>query len=330
MGLGACSIGYSGPVSDHFDGSHFFIKGSDHSFTDMVKWMWEMETVEWPEWVDNPAQPLPVEQIGNGELKVTYVNHATVLIQMDGLNILTDPIWSMRAGPFSWMGVKRIRNPGIKFEDLPKIDLILISHDHFDHLDLPTLTKIFKRDQPKVLAGLGLKSYLENQKILKVTELDWWQDHQLGMNGITVTFVPAIHNSGRGPLLGNKTLWGGFVISSRNGSVYFAGDTGFGDFIEQVARRFDRIRLAVLPIGSYEKRWFMKNQHMNPDDAVRAHLILNSRQSMGIHFATFAEHPEQSIDAHEIDLKKALLHHHVEPSKFWILEFGEGKHVGPF
>jgi L-ascorbate metabolism protein UlaG (beta-lactamase superfamily) len=139
--------------------------------------------------------------------------------------------------------------------------------------------------------------------------------------------VPALHDSGRWPLYGNSTLWGGYVISNSRGHIYFAGDTGYGDFLEQVSQRFRQFRLSILPIGSYEKRWFMKNQHMNPEDAVMAHRLLNSQQSVGIHFGTFAEHPEQTIDQHEKDLAVALNKYGIDDSAFWVLQFGEGRAV---
>lgn len=325
--LNGCSTPYKGPPSDHFDGSSFFNKEPDHTFMDMVKWLMEMETVEWPKWIDDPIQPKPVEQVKNGELRVTYINHATILIQMNGLNILTDPIFSFRAGPVSWLGVKRVRDPGVRLEDLPKIDYVLISHDHYDHLDLPSLKTITKKHQPKHLVGLGIKKRLLKNKIHNVEELDWWQTHTTASKDVTFTFVPARHDSGRNPFFKNKTLWGGFVIESPSGQVYFAGDTGYGDFVEAIQNRFKRIRLAILPIGSYEKRWVMKPQHMNPDDAVLAHKLLGVQQSMGMHFGTFAEHPEQSIDAHEKDLAIALDKYNIPSSQFWVLQFGEGRDV---
>jgi L-ascorbate metabolism protein UlaG (beta-lactamase superfamily) len=327
FGLSACSSAYKGPPSDHFDGNRFFMAGTDHGFGDMIKWLWEMETVEWPDWIDDPVQPSPPPSVGMGELKATYVNHATVLLQLDGLNILTDPVWSEKAGPFSWLGIKRVRKPGVSIADLPRIDLVLISHDHYDHLDLHSLKSIVQRDQPIVLTGLGLKSYLDRHGITTVHEMDWWQLFDLKSRNITVTFVPARHNSGRWPLMANKTLWGGYVISGESGNIYFAGDTGYGDFIDQLGSRFKRFRLTILPIGSYEKRWFMKNQHMNPEDTVKTHLVLNSGQSMGIHYATFAEHPEQAIDAHETELADALSRYDVPHAQFWILGVGEGRYV---
>lgn len=320
-----CSY-YQGPTSDHFDGSRFFNKESGHTFFDHIKWMWEMETVEWPEWVDDPPQPPPIAHVKEGELRITYVNHATVLIQMDGINILTDPIWSERAGPISWVGTKRVRAPGVKIEDLPNIDIILISHDHYDHLDITSLKQLNEKHQPIILAGLGVKCRLESIGGKNIVELDWWQEY-IYSTGAKITFVPSRHNSGRGIFDKNKTLWGGFVIEGSAGNVLFMGDTAFGEFVKEIKKEFTHFRLAILPIGSYEKRWFMKNQHMNPDDAVRVHKMIEVEQSVGIHFGTFNEHPEQTINAHEKDLKVALEKYNIPESEFWILKFGEGREV---
>ncbi|MCP4755183.1 MAG: hypothetical protein GY866_30310 [Proteobacteria bacterium] len=327
VGAVGCSAAYEGPPSDHFDGSHFFNKEPDHTFTDELKWLWEMETVEWPEWIDDPPQSKPVESVKDGKLRITFVNHATVLIQMDGLNILTDPIWSERAGPLSWLGTKRIRAPGVKMEDLPKIDVVLISHDHYDHLDLPTLKRLDERFRPVILVGLGVKRLLASESLSNIYELDWWRSRTLHSTNVKITLVPARHNSGRAPFQHNKTLWGGFVVEGSAGKVYFAGDTAYDSFLELIKKRFNGFRLTVFPVGSYEKRWFMKDQHMNPDDAVKAHVSLNSKQSVGMHFGTFVEHPEQTVDAHEKDLSDALKKYRVPKTQFRILKFGEGKDV---
>ncbi|MCX8128859.1 MAG: MBL fold metallo-hydrolase [Clostridia bacterium] len=322
---GSFRILYKGLPSDHFDGRRFFYKGSTHSFTDMVKWIWQMETVEWPAWVDDPPQAKPVEHVKAGELKITYINHATLLIQIDGINILTDPIWSEGAGPISFLSTKRVRAPGIKLDDLPRIDVILISHDHYDHLDQKTLSGLSKTHKPKILAGLGVKSLLNEKKFPDITELDWWQ-YSVYKN-LKVTFVPARHNSGRAFTGSNKTLWGGFVIESPEGKVYFAGDTAYDDFIPEIGKKFGQFRLTVLPIGSYEKRWYMKTQHMNPEESVKTHILLKSKQSVGFHYATFKEHPEQAINAHEKDLSIALKKYEVPETAFWVLQFGEGRYV---
>ena len=323
-----CSPLYKGPTSDHFDGSRFFNKEPDHSFLLMLKWLSEMETVEWPEWIDDPPQPKPIEYVVDGKLRITFINHATLLIQIDGLNILTDPIWSERSSPFSWVGPKRVRAPGVKIEDLPKIDFILISHDHYDHLDFPSLERLNRQYNPTILVGLGVKALIDSEGSYNVIEMDWWQEYPSRSNDVKFTFVPSRHNSGRGPFCKNRTLWGGFVIEGKTGRLYFAGDTAYGQFIDSIKNRFGRFCLTIFPIGSYEKRWFMESQHMNPDDAVRAHKYLNSKQSVGMHFGTFLEHPEQAIDAHEKDLLEALKKYEVSESEFWILKFGEGRYVG--
>lgn len=333
LSFAASGAAQSAPsMSSHFDGSRFFNpERGDPTMGDTWKWFWEMKTQRWPDWVENPPQPPPPERVEPGILRATYVNHATVLLQLDGLNILTDPIWSKRAGPVSWLGVKRVRAPGISFDRLPKIDVVLISHDHYDHLDRPTIHQLWRRDQPHFLVGLRVGARLKAMGVPAgaISELDWWQAYAPARTEARIFFVPARHGSGRSPFFQRWALWGGFVIDAPGGQVYFAGDTGFGAFVEEIAARFDRIRLAILPIGSYEKRWFMKTQHLNPEDVIRIHRILKARQSMGIHFATFAEHPEQSIDTHEKDLAAALANQGVDVSRFWLLGFGEGRNVRP-
>ena len=317
---------YKGPISDHFNGKHFYYKERFHSFRDMLKWAWEMKTVKWPEWIVDRPQPKPEPSVQQGEIKVTYINHGTVLIQLDGLNILTDPTWANRAGPFGKIGPKRVRLPGVRLEDLPKIDIILISHDHYDHLDFNTL-RILERYKPRILVGLGVKSLLKPSKFANVIEMDWWQEYTMPANNTKITFVPARHYSGRTMIGNNRTLWGGFVIQGTKGNIYYAGDTGYDEFLNQIKERFGKFRLTILPIGSYEKRWYMKTQHINPEDAVLVHLLLESRQSMGYHYATFAEHPEQTIDSHEKDLAIALEKYNISKMDFWIMEFGEGRYL---
>jgi L-ascorbate metabolism protein UlaG (beta-lactamase superfamily) len=315
------------PKSDHCDGSRFFNDAPGHSFSDEIKWIWEMKTVSWPEKVVDPQQPKPPSSVSEGKLRVTYINQATILIQMDGKNILTDPIFSDRAGPLSFLGSKRVRKPGVSIDDLPKIDIILISHNHYDHLDLPSLKIIAKRDKPIIMTGLGVKDIFAGEIFSEIIELDWWQEYTPHACAFKFIFVPAFHNSGRGLFDGDKTLWGGFVIEGKHGRIYFAGDTAYGSFFQKLHERFPEFRLTIFPIGSYEKRWIMKTQHMNPDDAVKAHLLLNSKQSIGMHYATFLEHPEQTIDQHETDLSEALIDHSLLQSNFIILGFGEGVNV---
>lgn len=328
--LSAACTASPGPISDHFDGTRFHNAEQGHSFFDEVRWLWEMNTEKWPRWIVDSEQPKPIERAEQGALRVTYINHATMLIQLDGINILTDPIWSFRAGPLPLIGVKRVRAPGIAIEQLPPIDYILLSHDHYDHLDLPTIRRLHEAHQPRFITGLGNGSLLASVGIKDAVVLDWWKYYQPNGARIRFVFVPALHGSGRLPFSTDRSLWGGFVIETPGGQVYFAGDTGYGRFLQDIAARFKRIRLAILPVGNYEKRWFMKRIHMNPDDAVRAFQELRANQAMGMHYATFAEHPEQTIDAHEKDLAAALQKNALDLERFRVMKFGEGRDVPAF
>jgi L-ascorbate metabolism protein UlaG (beta-lactamase superfamily) len=284
--------------------------------------------VEWPKWIEDPEYAGPPGKVGPGELRVTHINHATILIQVDGVNILTDPVWSERASPFGWLGPKRIRAPGIALRDLPPVDIILISHDHYDHLDVATLRELTAGRQLPVLAGLGVGGLLQKHGIGNVTELDWWQQYE--HNALKITFVPARHASGRGLFDRNKTLWGGFVIQSPGGNIYFAGDTAYGHFLADIRQRFKGFRLALLPVGHYKPRWMMHPVHMGPEDAVRTHRYLQARQSVGMHFGTFhgaGGHNAERFDEHEQDLHQALEKYKVPASEFWLLGFGEGRDV---
>jgi L-ascorbate metabolism protein UlaG (beta-lactamase superfamily) len=251
-----------------------------------------------------------------------------MLIQIDGVNILTDPMWSERASVVSWVGPKRIRAPGVDIKSLPRIDLILISHNHYDHLDLATLRQLSESHKPTIIVGLGVEQVLALNGFGSVAALDWWQAYDALPNGLKIVFVPARHGSGRGLFDRDKTLWGGFVITSAAGDIYFAGYTGYGDFFGDIRERFAPLRLTILPIGHYEPRWMMEPVHMTPDDAVRAHVLLKSRQSVGMHFGTFhgaGGHNNETFDQHETDLRAALEQHAVPASEFRLLGFGEGK-----
>ncbi len=304
------------------------MKGSDESeisgstaygLMGFLKWIFTRKRAAWPKWVDSKTGAAPATS--SAELRVTFVNHSTFLIQVDRMNILTDPIWSDRAGPASFIGAKRVRAPGLRFDDIPLIDVVLVSHNHYDHMDIPTLKALEKKFSPLFIVGLGNKKFLENRGLNRVLELDWWEKTQLP-SGKNAYFVPAQHFSGRTPWNMNKTLWGGFVIESSTGEIYFAGDTGFGKFLDEIHERFPNIILALLPIGAYEPRWFMSPVHMSPDDAVRAHQILKPRLSVGIHLGTF-HLSDEGIDAPGAELEKALRECGQVQQDFVIPGFGE-------
>ncbi len=298
--------GYEGPRTAYFDGKRFRNEvPEEHGFGAFLKWITNRDRGPWPEekLAVAPAPP-PPPRVDGGALRVTFVNHSTVLVQVDGLNLLTDPVWSDRVGPASWLGVKRLREPGLRFEDLPPIDAVLLSHNHSDHLDLPTLRRIEERVRAPVITGLGNAEYLRRKGIPGGVDLGWWEGHDLAP-GVRVTAVPAAHFSGRGLFDRDRTLWCGFVVEGPSGRVYYAGDTGWGPHFEEVRRRFGPMRLALLPIGAYRPRWFMKPVHVDPAEAVAAARVLEAETSVGVHFGTFPQ-ADDGIDEPAADVAAAL------------------------
>jgi L-ascorbate metabolism protein UlaG (beta-lactamase superfamily) len=277
---------YTGPLSDHFNGKTFFNPGPAPNYGPLAVFRWMLNRKPGPWRKFTPAEPAPPPPQRVDDLRVTFVNHATVLIQMNGVNLLTDPVWSERVSPVGFAGPKRRKPPGIRFEDLPPIDIVLLSHNHYDHLDEAYVRRLAREHQPRFIVPLGVDLFLKQLGITDVTTLDWWDSFDMG-NGIHLTCVQAKHFSGRGLSDRNTTLWCGYMLEGGAGQVYFAGDTGMGDFFEEVARRFSAIRLSILPIGAYKPRWFMEPVHMAPDDAVAAYKTLGAAWSMGIHFGTF-------------------------------------------
>lgn len=277
---------------------------------------------DWPTWVESETFSAPPARVDSaGQVRYTFINHATVLIQVDGINILTDPILSERCSPISWVGPKRVRAPGVEFDKLPKIDLVLISHNHYDHMDLPTLRRIFERDHPRIFTGLKNQKFLRDEGLATTEELDWWETRSVSK--LKVHFVPTQHFSARTPFDRNETLWGSYVIQSSFGKIYFAGDTGYGTFFRLIEERFGPMDLSFIPIGAYLPRWFMGPIHLNPEESVKAHLDLQSKRSVGIHFGTF-QLTDEGIDDPKADLEKALPEKGVSPEKFVVPKFGEG------
>lgn len=303
------------------NGSKFKNPGNRPSgFSDFLKWILNRKREAWPGWIDSNAGPAPVARVEHG-LRITFINHSTFLIQVDGMNILTDPIWSDRAGPVSFVGAKRVRVPGLKFEELPVIDVVLVSHNHYDHMDIPTLKALEKKFSPLFVVGLENKKFLEKQGLSRVEELDWWEKISLP-NGKDLFFVPAQHFSGRYPWNIDKSLWGGFVMETTMGQVYFAGDTGFGKFFEEIHNRFPDIKVALLPIGAYEPQWFMGPIHLSPGDAVLAHKILRPKISIATHLGTFRL-SDEGVGTPALQLEETLREHQVKPEEFIVPVFGE-------
>jgi L-ascorbate metabolism protein UlaG (beta-lactamase superfamily) len=281
----------------------------------------------WPKWIDEPTGSPPPERVIGERIRATFIGHSSLLIQTGGVNILCDPIWSMRASPFSWIGPRRHRAPGIRFEDLPPIDVVLQSHDHYDHLDIPTQRRCASQWQPKFVVPLGLRSRFKKHNISaveKISELDWWQSVVISEK-LRITCVPARHFSGRGLRDRNKTLWCGYVIEGPGGVIYFAGDTGYGSHFGEVRHRFPHIRLAFLPIGAYLPEWFMGPVHVSPADAVRAHEELGAATSIAIHFGTF--HLADDAETQPARELREALASRKQVNSFWILNTGEGRDI---
>jgi L-ascorbate metabolism protein UlaG (beta-lactamase superfamily) len=320
--------GHRGAPSDHFDGEAFRnldpAASAGKSFGEFLRWQRTSRATPWPTWVENIATPQLPRRLGARELALTFVNHITFLLQFRGLNLLSDPVYSERASPVPWSGPKRVRAPGLAFDALPRIDVVLVSHNHYDHLDLDTLQRLEWAHRPLVLTGLGNRAFLEEHGLARVREFDWWEGTAHGP--ATFTYTPAQHWSGRGLAGRNRTLWGGFVIEVGGVRVYFAGDTGYARHFRDIRARFGEVDLALLPIGAYEPRWFMRDQHMDPEEAMRAHLDLGAHTSVGTHFGCF-QLTDEGIDDPLHALEAARHRHGVSDRRFRTLETGETLHL---
>lgn len=311
---------FDGPASDHFDGRVFFNPDGrpPGRFVDLLKWQFGGGRAKWPAAWPSPfpsAKPKP--RVSGSGLRVTMVGHASMLMQIAGLNILTDPVWSERVSPLSFAGPKRVNPPGIAFADLPPIDAVLLSHNHYDHLDLATLKRLKREHDPLVVTPLG------NDRIIhaaipdmRISVHDWGGRVKLA-GGAIVHVEPVHHWSARGTRDRRMALWCGFVLETAAGKVYFAGDTGFhaGFNYQLMARKHRCFRLAILPIGAYEPRWFMESQHQNPDEAVRGMLLCRAENAAGCHWGTF-QLTNEPIDEPRQKLVEALAAHGVPLDRF--------------
>ena len=302
---------------NHFDGKRFYNPDAPEArgFLDVVRWKLTSRPERSPIFISDVEESKPPRRVEGGGLRVTLVNHSTVLLQERGLNILTDPIWSERASPLGWIGPRRRRNPGLSWENLPPIDAVLISHNHYDHLDLPTLRRLAARGDSTFVVPAGVARLLRSENIGPTHELDWGES--LSLLGFTIHCVPALHFSARGIYDRNMTLWCGYVIECQERLTYFAGDTAFGNHFAQIREKFGSPHLALLPIGAYEPRWFMSPVHMGPDEAVRAHEILGAKTSIAIHHGTF------QLTDEGLDTPKKQLIACAKDEPFLILENGQ-------
>jgi L-ascorbate metabolism protein UlaG (beta-lactamase superfamily) len=302
---------------EHFDGKRFYNPDAPQArgLLEALRWKLTTRPARSPRFISDVEQSIPPRRMEGNGLRTTLVNHSTVLLQQRGSNILTDPLWSERVSPLAWIGPRRRRKPGVSWEHLPCIDTVLISHNHYDHLDLSTLRRLAARGESTFIVPAGGARLMRSEKIGPAHEMNWGE--ALSLRGFTIHCVPALHFSSRGIHDRNRTLWCGYVIESPARLVYFAGDTGFGRHFAQIRERFGSPDLALLPIGAYEPRWFMSPIHMAPDEAVQAHQILAAKTSIAIHHGTF------QLGDEGIDTPKKQLIGCAQRESFLILNNGQ-------
>jgi L-ascorbate metabolism protein UlaG (beta-lactamase superfamily) len=335
-------IDYRGPAGGHFDGARFFNPedrlepprpAAPARFFN--RWLTGDGRARWPETV-SVTPTIPPRRVDGQKMLVTWIGHSTVLVQTAGLNILTDPIWSERASPFSFLGPKRVRAPGVRFDDLPKIDLVLVSHDHYDHMDLATLKRLWERDRPRIVTSLGNGTILAAAGIRAeafdwgrgtMVHCDWHPDPRLQYRAMIppcrVTIEPVHHWSSRWGVDRNRALWSGFSIRLPGGNLFFAGDTGWGGGAWAAeAAAHGPYRFAILPIGAYLPREVMQPSHMNPEESVAAFRRLAARTGLGVHWGTF-QLTFEDIDDPPRRLAAALKAQRIPPGRFVATEPGK-------
>ena len=296
---------YSGQPSDHFDGLRFFNPDqpeTDRTLRDLLRWKLGGRPAAWPSSVP-VRQTVPDASVEG--LKTTVIGHASVLIQAGGLNVLTDPVWSMRASPLPFAGPRRVWAPGVAFETLPPIDAVLLSHNHYDHMDMLTLRRLNAEHHPLIVTPLGNDTILKRAiPDVRVAAGDWWERIGIGKDG-EVTIVPAYHWSARTGRDRRMALWSGFLLNTAGGSVHFTGDTGYGSgrIFREVRQRVGRPDMALIPIGSYAPRWFMRPQHTNPEEAVQILEDLEAARAVGIHWGVFRLTDERRDEPPELLLE---------------------------
>jgi len=307
------------------------------SLADVLRWRWAASRQGLPR---RPATAIPTRPAdlafihANTAPAVTWIGHATVLAQLGGLNLLTDPIFSDRASPFSFAGPKREQPPGVALAELPRIDAVVVSHNHYDHLDLASCRTLAAQagGSPLFVVPLGLQSWFQARGIARVVELDWWQSHTLA--GVEIALVPAQHWSARGINDRMKTLWGGFAVFAPDCQLFFAGDTGYSRDFADIRERFaERQRdggfdIALIPIGAYEPRWFMAAQHINVEEALKIHADLGAKASLGVHWGTF-ELTDEALDEPPRQLERQRAELGLAEEAFFTLAIGETRRLPP-
>lgn len=317
---------YAGPVSDHFDGRVFFNPGglNPNSLGQLIRFKTLERSADWPQTYPSPFQDVPPQSVGGGACRIAYIGHASFLIQTQDHNILIDPVYAGRVSPVSFLGPRRVNDPGIAFDRLPRIDTVLVTHNHYDHLDTGTLARLWASYKPRIITPLGNDAIMRaDVPSIRAEPVDWGARIALGPH-LEVFVEPTQHWSARG--LGDRShaLWASFVLRSGDKRIYCVGDTGFGDgrTFRAVADRHAPLDLALLPIGAYEPRWFMSRQHINPDEAVQAMVLAGVKRAVGHHWGTF-QLTTEPIDQPPADLAAALRRHNRPAEDFRALRPGE-------
>ncbi len=296
-------------------------------FIDFLKWRWTAFLEGKP---PRNSKPFPLADTDREFLKtnrtrttLTWIGHATVLLQLNGKNILTDPHFSKRASPAQWFGPKRVVRPGLSIRDLPPVDIVVISHNHYDSLDKNSITSLFHRDggqETRFFVPLGLSAWFKSLGTSRVFELDWWDQREV--DDLVLTAVPAQHWSQRLFMARNTSLWAGCAVKSKDFKFFFAGDSGYTPLFKEIGQKLSPFDLSAIPIGAYEPRWFMRHHHMNADDAAQVHLDVRSKKSVAIHWGTF-QLTDEPPDEPPRRLYAALKKLRIAPDEFVVLQHGE-------
>ena len=322
---------YQGPISDHFDGLRFHNPGGPgpKSLRQLLRWNFATRAESWPAEFASPFSDRPPARVAGARVRVVGIGHASFLIQTQGLNVLVDPVFAERASPVSFAGPRRVNVPGIAFDALPRIDHILITHNHYDHMDIATIARLWQRDRAPVITPLGNDAILQGSiPDLVVNVVDWGAVTALSAD-VTLHTVATQHWSARGTRDRMHALWASFVIAAKPHKIYAVGDSGFGDgrTFRDVGALHPNIDLALLPIGAYEPRWFMRDQHMNPEEAVAALELCGAKRAIGHHWGTF-KLTNEGIERPREHLTAALAAKTIAPERFVAIQPGQVIEIG--